>query len=66
MSCMMTWSARIHNHFRRRFIAHRDFLWRTIPLFHEPRVGLVQTAQHFFNRDPIQSNLLVGHVWPDE
>src|SRR6266566_3662126 len=48
------------------FVARRDFLWRTIPLFHEPGVGLVQTPQHFFNRDPIQSNLLVGHVWPDE
>ena len=31
-----------------------------------PASGLVQTPQHFFNRDPIQSNLLVGHVWPDE
>jgi cellulose synthase (UDP-forming) len=48
------------------FVAHRDFLWRTIPLFHDPSVGLVQTPQHFFNSDPIQSNLLVGHVWPDE
>jgi cellulose synthase (UDP-forming) len=48
------------------FVARRDFLWRTIPLFHDPGVGLVQTPQHFFNRDPIQSNLLVGHVWPDE
>ncbi len=48
------------------FVAHRNFLWRTIPLFHDPSVGLVQTPQHFFNRDPIQSNLLVGHVWPDE
>ena len=48
------------------FVAHRDFLSRTIPLFHDRSVGLVQTPQHFFNRDPIQSNLLVGHVWPDE
>ena len=48
------------------FVPHRNFLWRTIPLFHDPSVGLVQTPQHFFNRDPIQSNLLVGHVWPDE
>jgi cellulose synthase (UDP-forming) len=48
------------------FVAHRNFLWRTMPLFHDPSVGLVQTPQHFFNRDPIQSNLLVGHVWPDE
>src|SRR5437763_2292653 len=48
------------------FVAHRDFLSRTIPLFHDRSVGLLQTPQHFFNRDPIQSNLLVGHVWPDE
>src|SRR5580700_8149421 len=48
------------------FVPHGQFLWRTIPLFHDPSVGLVQTPQHFFNRDPIQSNLLVGHVWPDE
>src|SRR5215468_8983286 len=28
--------------------------------------GWCRRLQHFFNRDPIQSNLLVGHVWPDE
>ena len=37
-----------------------------MPLFHDADVGLVQTPQHFFNKDPIQSNLLIGHVWPDE
>lgn len=48
------------------FVPHREFLWRTMPLFHSPDVGLVQTPQHFFNKDPIQSNLLLGNVWPDE
>jgi cellulose synthase (UDP-forming) len=48
------------------FVAQPRFLWRTLPLFHDERVGLVQTPQHFFNNDPIQSNLLIGHVWPDE
>jgi cellulose synthase (UDP-forming) len=48
------------------FVAQRNFLWRTMPLFHDAAVGLVQTPQHFFNQDPIQSNLLIGHVWPDE
>ena len=43
-----------------------DFLWRTMPLFYDETVGLVGTPQHFFNNDPIQSNLLIGHVWPDE
>ena len=48
------------------FVAHHNFLWRTLPLFHSPNMGLVQTPQHFFNRDPIQSNLILGHIWPDE
>jgi cellulose synthase (UDP-forming) len=48
------------------FVPHREFLRRTIPLFHAAKVGVVQTPHYFFNRDPIQSNLLVGHVWPDE
>lgn len=48
------------------FVPHEEFLWRTIPLFHDRKVGLVQTPQHFFNKDPIQANLLLGHVWPDE
>jgi cellulose synthase (UDP-forming) len=48
------------------FVPQRNFLWRTMPLFHDETVGLVQTPQHFFNNDPIQSNLLIGNVWPDE
>ena len=48
------------------FVPQREFLWRTMPLFHDADVGLVQTPQHFFNHDPIQSNLLIGNVWPDE
>jgi cellulose synthase (UDP-forming) len=48
------------------FVPNSDFLRRTIPLFQNQTVGLVQTPQHFFNWDPIQWNLLVGDVWPDE
>ena len=48
------------------FVPQPDFLWRTMPLFYDETVGLVGTPQHFFNNDPIQSNLLIGHVWPDE
>ncbi len=48
------------------FVPQRNFLWRTMPLFQDETVGLVQTPQHFFNNDPIQSNLLIGSVWPDE
>jgi cellulose synthase (UDP-forming) len=48
------------------FVPQPGFLRRTMPLFQDPNIGLVQTPQHFFNKDPIQSNLLIGHVWPDE
>jgi cellulose synthase (UDP-forming) len=39
------------------FVPHTDFVERTLALFHDPTVGLVQTPQHFFNPDPIQHNL---------
>jgi cellulose synthase/poly-beta-1,6-N-acetylglucosamine synthase-like glycosyltransferase len=48
------------------FVPQSSFLWHTMPLFHDETVGLVQTTQHFFNNDPIQSNLLIGNVWPEE
>lgn len=48
------------------FVAKRNILKRTLGLFHDPAVGIVQTPQHFFNPDPIQSNLVCSSVWPDE
>ncbi len=48
------------------FVPHRNFLDRTLALFHDPSVGLVQTPQHFFNPDPIQHNLGIGRAYPDE
>ena len=48
------------------FVPHSNFLTRTIALFHEPDVGLVQTPQHFFNADPIQHNLGLSRSYPDE
>jgi cellulose synthase (UDP-forming) len=48
------------------FVPSRNILKRTLGLFAEPDVGIVQTPQHFFNPDPIQSNLLCATVWPDE
>ena len=44
----------------------RIFLTRTLALFRDPDVGLVQTPQHFVNPDPIQANLSACDVWPDE
>lgn len=48
------------------FVPHKGFLYRTLALFHDPKVGLVQTPQHFFNADPIQHNLGLSRSYPDE
>ena len=48
------------------FVPHRGFLSRSLALFHDPGVGLVQTPQHFFNADPIQHNLGISRSYPDE
>jgi len=42
------------------------FLKRTLPLFKNRDVGIVQTPQHFSNPDPVQSNLAVSEVFCDE
>lgn len=48
------------------FVPHRGFLSRSLALFHDPQVGLVQTPQHFFNADPVQHNLGLTRSYPDE
>lgn len=49
------------------FIPARNFLRRTTGFFvNDPHIGLVQTPQHFFNRDPIQTNLYLDKLLPDE
>lgn len=48
------------------FVPHRNFVSRMLALFHDNRVGLVQSPQHFFNPDPIQHNLGIDRAYPDE
>lgn len=48
------------------FVPHRGFISRSLALFHDPKVALVQTPQHFFNADPIQHNLGISRSYPDE
>lgn len=48
------------------FAAARNFLWRTVGFFDDRRIGIVQTPQHFFNPDPIQLNLGLSRVLPDD
>lgn len=48
------------------FVPLRNFLYRTVGFFSNPKIGILQTPQHFFNRDPIQLNLGLPHCLPDE
>ncbi len=48
------------------FVAKSQLLTRMLALMREPDVGCVQTPQHFYNPDPIQRNLALTRVWPDE
>jgi cellulose synthase (UDP-forming) len=48
------------------FAPHANFLKRTVGLFHDPIVGIVQTPQHYFNADPVQHNLHASASWVDD
>lgn len=49
------------------FVARPDFISRCLKLhLLHPEAGIVQTPQHFFNPDPVQMNLLLTGVAPDE
>lgn len=49
------------------FIPTKNFLIRTVGFFQNPKVGLVQTPQSFYNSDPIARNLgLENVITPDE
>lgn len=48
------------------FVPAREFIRRTIGFFRDPRVGIVQTPQHFYNKDPVQLNLGIDNDWPNE
>ena len=48
------------------FAANRNILMRIIGLFGDPKVGVVQTPQFYYNADPIQYNLRSTECWVDE
>ena len=48
------------------FVPFSNLISRALCLFKDPTVGVVQTPQHFFNPDPIQNNLAITEVFPDE
>ena len=48
------------------FAPQRQIVYRMLGLFDDPRVGLVQTPQFYYNADPIQHNLRATGSWVDE
>ena len=48
------------------FVPSRQFIERTLGFFNDPAVGIVQTPQHFYNKDPVQTNLGLMQIYPDE
>ncbi|MDE1165159.1 MAG: glycosyltransferase [Pseudomonas sp.] len=48
------------------FAPQTPILLRTLGLFDDPKVGLVQTPQFYYNPDPIQHNLGSANCWVDE
>ncbi|WP_439551716.1 glycosyltransferase [Falsiroseomonas sp.] len=48
------------------FAPQRQMLKRMVGLFLDPKVGVVQTPQFYFNPDPIQHNLGIAGSWVDD
>ena len=48
------------------FVAQPNILWRAMGLFQDPRVGIVQMPQDFFNPDPLQHNLYATRFIPND
>lgn len=48
------------------FAPKRNILRRMVGLFGNPRTGIVQTPQFFYNADPIQHNLMAADSWVDD
>lgn len=48
------------------FIPRRDFLLRTMGFFEDEKIGIVQIPHSFYNHDPMQTNLGLQHVMPDD
>lgn len=48
------------------FVPFRNFLYRVVGFFVDPTVAIVQTPQHFFNKDYVQTNLHIYDSAPDD
>ncbi|MDW8443063.1 MAG: glycosyltransferase [Acetobacteraceae bacterium] len=48
------------------FAPRRNMLYRMMGFFDDPKVGIVQAPHAFYNPDPMQQNLALHRVLPDE
>lgn len=48
------------------FIPQKNILYRGMGLFEDPKVGIVQIPHSFYNSDPMQTNLGLRKVLPDD
>ena len=48
------------------FAPQANFLMRTVGLFRDPKIAVVQTPQFYFNSDPIQHNLGIRSSFVDD
>lgn len=48
------------------FIPQRNFLYRAMGFFDDPKIGIVQIPHNFFNPDPMQTSLNMSKVMPDD
>ncbi|NOR31540.1 MAG: glycosyltransferase [Sulfitobacter sp.] len=48
------------------FIPQQNFLYRAMGLFQDEKVGIVQIPHNFYNADPMQNNLGLRKVMPDD
>ncbi|WP_417270358.1 glycosyltransferase [Celeribacter sp.] len=48
------------------FVPQQNFLYRAMGLFEDERVGIVQIPHNFYNADPMQNNLGLRKVMPDD
>lgn len=48
------------------FAPQPNILKRMVGLFDDPKTGVVQSPQFFFNADPIQHNLAASDSWVDD
>ena len=48
------------------FIPQRNFLFRSMGFFQDPKIGIVQIPHNFFNPDPMQASLNMSRVLPDD